>query len=183
MSPEQAAGRLADLGPRSDVYSLGATLYAILTGKPPFDGDSSQVMDDVREGALTSPRQFDRRVPRPLNAICLKAMATRPSDRYASCAELSDELEAWLADAPVRAYRSLAYRVRLKIKRHRTAAVTASLLLTVLLLAGAFLARRSNRLNGEIGHQLQLADLLVASSDLDRGRATARVYRRLPASC
>ena len=78
MSPEQAAGDLDRLGPRSDVYSLGATLYSLLTGKPPFGGsDLRKVLRAVQEGEFPRPRDLDPTIDRGLEAVCLKAMALR----------------------------------------------------------------------------------------------------------
>jgi serine/threonine-protein kinase len=105
MSPEQAAGRLDDLGPASDVYSLGATLYELLTGRPPLEGsDLGEILGRVRSGDIPKPRSRRPEVPPALEAICLKAMAVRPIDRYATARELADDLERWLADEPVAAY-------------------------------------------------------------------------------
>ena len=105
MSPEQAAGNLDELGPASDVYSLGATLYHLLTGRVPFeDRDVSRVLEQVREGRFPAPRALDGSVPAALEAICLKAMARRPADRYLSARALADDLEHWLADEPVAAF-------------------------------------------------------------------------------
>src|SRR5205807_255987 len=104
MSPEQAAGRLDELGPRSDVYSLGATLYCLLTGQPPFaERDVGAVLRKVQQGDFLPPRQVKRDVPAALEAVCLKAMALRPPDRYATAKDLAEEVERWLADEPVSA--------------------------------------------------------------------------------
>jgi formylglycine-generating enzyme required for sulfatase activity/serine/threonine protein kinase len=106
MSPEQAAGRVDELGPASDIYSLGATLYCLLTGRVPFpDRDLGTVLGKVQRGDFPPPRQVNSRVPAALEAICLRAMAVRPADRYPSCASLADDVERWLADEPVSAYR------------------------------------------------------------------------------
>ena len=79
MSPEQAAGRIADLGPASDVYSLGATLYCVLTGKAPFtDPDIAELLRKVERGDFPPPRKLKGWIDPALEAICLKAMATEP---------------------------------------------------------------------------------------------------------
>jgi hypothetical protein len=106
MSPEQAAGRLDRLGPASDVYGLGATLYHLLTGRAPFAGpDQGEILRQVRTGAFQPPRKVDRRIPAGLEAVCLKAMSLQPEDRYPSPRALADDVERWLADEPVSARR------------------------------------------------------------------------------
>ena len=83
MSPEQANGELDLLGPPSDVYSLGATLYQLLVGKSPFTGQNlRELLKNVREGQFPHPREIKPAVPAPLEAICVKAMALRIEDRY-----------------------------------------------------------------------------------------------------
>jgi eukaryotic-like serine/threonine-protein kinase len=130
MSPEQAAGRLDQLGPASDVYSLGATLYAVLTGRPPLDGsDKAEVLRAVQAGDIPRPSHVRPDVPRPLEAVCLKAMALRPAERYPLALSLAAEVERWLADEPVQAYpEPLVKRVRRWLRRHQAVAVGSSVL-------------------------------------------------------
>jgi ABC-type multidrug transport system ATPase subunit len=101
MSPEQAAGRLDQLGLGTDVYSLGATLYCLLTGRPPYKGDMAEVLGKVQRGDFPGPRELNPTVSPALEAICLKAMALRPEQRYPSVTALSEDIENWLADRPV----------------------------------------------------------------------------------
>jgi serine/threonine-protein kinase len=106
MSPEQAHGRQDLMEPTSDVYSLGATLYHVLTGRAPIQGRGAvEVIEAVRQGNFRPPREIHPAVDPALEAICLKAMAHDPEDRYATARALADDLERWLADEPVNAYR------------------------------------------------------------------------------
>jgi formylglycine-generating enzyme required for sulfatase activity len=141
MSPEQAAGDLDRLGPASDVYSLGSTLYAVLTGRPAFeDRDVGVVLQKVLRGEFPPPRQLNRDVPRALEAVCLKAMALRPEDRYATPRALAEDVEKWLADAPVSAYREpWTTRARRWAARHRTAVTATAAAAFVALAAGGYL--------------------------------------------
>ncbi len=122
MPPEQAEGRLDLLGPASDVYSLGATLYCLLTGRPPLGDEPLETMlAKVRKGDFPPPRAIDRRIPPPLESICLKAMALRPQDRYPSAEALADDVEHWLADEPVAAHgEGVLERAGRWARRHRS---------------------------------------------------------------
>ena len=121
MSPEQAAGDLPQLGPRSDVYGLGATLYCLLTGRAPFAGEAVDVILAVQKGEFRPPRTIDPAIDRALEAVCLKAMALKPEDRYGTCRALAEDIERWMADEPVTAWREpVAQRARRAARRHRT---------------------------------------------------------------
>jgi serine/threonine-protein kinase len=148
MSPEQAAGKIEELGPASDVYSLGATLYCLLTGKAPFEGgDAGEVLRRVQRGDFPQPRQVKRTVPAALEAVCLKAMALRPADRYGTARALADEVEHWLADEPVAAYpEPWPTRLARWGRRHRPLVAAA---LALLLTAVAALAAGIVVVNGE----------------------------------
>jgi tetratricopeptide (TPR) repeat protein len=131
MSPEQAAGRLDLLGPASDVYSLGATLYALLTGRPPAGHQG--------DGGRPPPGELTKGVPKALEAVCGKAMALRPEDRYASALDLAGDVEHWLADEPVSCYREPVHvRAGRWARRHQALlASAAAALLVAVLLGGA----------------------------------------------
>jgi tetratricopeptide (TPR) repeat protein/tRNA A-37 threonylcarbamoyl transferase component Bud32 len=141
MAPEQAAGRWDLVGPPTDVYGLGATLYELLTGVAPFRGPALDVLGRVRRGTFEAPRQVSKRVPPALEAVCLKAMALRAEGRYPSAKALGQDVERWLADEPVSAWREpLRVRARRWARRHRTGVSTAAaVLLCAALAAGAAL--------------------------------------------
>src|SRR5262249_54410764 len=104
MSPEQAAGRWDLVGPASDIHRLGAPHYVLLTGRPPFASEvTEETVSRVKRGEFLRPRQVQKKAPPALEAICLKAMAHRPEDRYPTALALSAELEHWLGDEPVSA--------------------------------------------------------------------------------
>jgi tRNA A-37 threonylcarbamoyl transferase component Bud32 len=97
MAPEQAEGRAERIGPRTDVFGLGAVLYEILTGRPPYQApDANVVWEQARQGQVPRPRQLNPRVPPALERICLKTLATDPEQRYASAAELERALRGYL---------------------------------------------------------------------------------------
>ena len=137
MSPEQALGDPDRIDSRSDLFALGATLYHILTGREPYAGeDSAVVLMRVRGGDFPRPRAIDRRIPRPLESICLRAMASRPDDRYGSAAELATEVERWLAGERVLAHdESPLERLARLFWRHRAGALAATAAAFTVLLA------------------------------------------------
>jgi serine/threonine-protein kinase len=137
MSPEQAAGRIDDLDRSSDIYNLGATLYAILTGREPVKAESTKAtLELVRRGAIDPPRSVNPRVPPPLESICCKAMRLEPTDRYPSVRALAEDILRWLADEPVSVHHeSLTTRTIRWARRHKSLVSAASALVLTALVA------------------------------------------------
>jgi serine/threonine-protein kinase len=131
MAPEQAEGRLDLLGPATDVYGLGAILYEVLAGRPPFrGGDTTAVLRLVVHEAPARPRSLESGAPPALEAVCLKALAKKPAERYASARDVADDVRRWLADEPVTAWREpLVRRAGRWARRHRTGVAVAAALL------------------------------------------------------
>ena len=148
MSPEQAMGRADRMGPQTDVYGIGAILYRLLTGQPPYVSpfsavDALQVVRWIKEGSPTPVLELAPRATPELVAICEKAMARDPSVRYADMSELADELRAFLENRVVRAYRTgPLVELRMWVRRNRAVALAGSLALLA-----AFADRKSTRLN------------------------------------
>lgn len=147
MSPEQAEGKLNRLGPTSDVYSLGATLFHILTGQAPFQSDpESPIIARVIDGRFDSPINVAPRVDRALNAVCLKAMSRQQAQRYESPTELAREIERWLADEPVLARRqSVGERAWRWLRKNRAAALAGTAVIIIGAVASAAIAINSKQ--------------------------------------
>ena len=149
MSPEQAAGCVGALRPASDVYNLGATLYCLLTGRPPFGGGvSGEMLEKIQKGDFPRPSAVAQGpVPRALEAVCLKAMATEPGNRYASPRALADEILRWVADEPVSAYtETRGERLRRWSRRHKTWVRGGTIVLSglfLVMMAATYLVNRA----------------------------------------
>jgi tetratricopeptide (TPR) repeat protein/tRNA A-37 threonylcarbamoyl transferase component Bud32 len=179
-APEQAEGRIDLLDPRTDIYGLGAILYEILTGKPPHDGPTTvEVLRNILARETPRARAADPTVPRALDAVCARAMAKARPDRYAKASELADEVQRFLADEPVRAYREpFAARAGRWARRHRSLVAGG----TALLLAGfvsvvivAFLLEgareRTEKERAEAERQRARAEAALLEKDAESRRA------------
>jgi serine/threonine-protein kinase len=130
MAPEQAGG--TNVGPAADAYGLGATLYHLLSGRAPFGGsDALDILMRVVQGQYRPAREVNPTVPAALSAVCQKSMALQPAERYGSAKELAAEVERWLADEPVSAYRE-PWRQRLGRWGRRHRGVVAGLVMLLL---------------------------------------------------
>lgn len=171
MSPEQAHGAHADLTPASDVFSLGAMLYTILTGKNVYEGCSfTDVLRRARECEFTPAREVDRSIPIPLAAICERALNKDPTARYQNARGLSDDIDAFLADQPVTAYTEpWSVRTRRWMRHHpRLVSAALSTLLvasTALTLGVGVLSKK----NAQIAEQRD-----VATQNLQTARNAVR---------
>lgn len=155
MSPEQAAGS-GHTGPASDIYSLGATLHFLLTGRPPVQADSpGAILTAARLGKRTTPREVCTTVPLALDAICQKAMAFDPADRYSNPIQITEDIERWLADEPVSVWRdSASVRWRRWIRKYRALSMAVSITILASLLGLTVFSAMMARHN----HQLQIAN-------------------------
>ena len=184
MSPEQVSGDISRVGAASDIYSLGSTLYFILTGRASVGSDSdARWMEQLKSGRFPRPSTIQRLVPRALEAICLKAMATRPDDRYATALELAADLEHWMADEPVSAVSNpLSERLARFMRRHRAwtqAIATAVSVIAVIAVVFALLLNEqkniaNNRSIAAIAAEAKATNLAEQKSQLAEQEARAR---------
>jgi len=166
MSPEQAMGQWDELGPTSDVYSLGATLYTLLAGQAPISADERMDMPGrVVKGDFPGPRTVDKDVPRALEAICLKAMAPKPAGRYRSPRALADDIERWRNDQPVSVHRDPFSRQLTRwVRNHKGtagAAVAAVVVLVFAAFVGSLLSQRTNERTENVTRAKGLVETLV----------------------
>lgn len=137
MSPEQVRGRPGTVDHRTDIYSLGATLYELLTLRPPFDRDERQhLLRQILEDEPTPPRRLDRAIPDDLATIVMKAMAKAPEDRYPTAQDLADDLRRFLEVRPIRARRPTFIQKAAKwSRRHQPIVWSAAAVLALAVVA------------------------------------------------
>jgi serine/threonine-protein kinase len=173
MAPEQASGSRGSITTATDVYGLGTILYALLTERKPFAGDTPlETIDQVRQQEPVPPSRVNPRVDRDLETICLKCLAKEPQGRYASAEALAEDLERWLADEPIQARPVSAWQRGMKWARRRPLAVAAIALviLTALLLAGGAGWIANDRATRRMATTAEVRKALEESADRQRRR-------------
>ncbi len=173
MAPEQAEGRLDLLDARTDVYGLGAILYEILTGGPPFTGDHAlKVIHRVIHEPPVPPRRLVPDTPPALEAICLKALAKRREGRYDSAKALAEDVQRFLADEPVSAYpEPWAVRAGRWLRRHRTLAAASAALVGTAAVALAVGVVLLSQANARVRRERERAEANFADAREQRRRA------------
>ena len=160
MSPEQAAGKSKHVGPKSDVYGVGAVLYECLVGRPPFREETPlDTLVQVIEGEPEEPRRIDPSIPRDLELICMRCLEKNPEARYATAEALAEDLEHWLAGEPIEARPATMWNRVVRWTRREPALVWR----LVMLIVCAIIAQLSYALgnNATLELHLQVLGLLA----------------------
>ncbi len=173
MAPEQADARVGPIGPATDVYALGAILYEMLTGRPPFQAENvNDLLALVRTADPLPPSRLVPKLPRDLETICLKCLRKEPAGRYAGALDLADDLGRFLGGEPIRARRAPAWERGVKWARRRPAAaalvaVSAAAVVTVLAVVLAA--------NARLQRERDAADAGRREAEAQRRRAVAHL--------
>ena len=159
MAPEQAEGRIDRIDRRTDIYGLGAILFEALTGKAPHGGGSTaELLRRIAQAETPLARSVEPTAPRALEAVCARAMARAPEARYESAAALAEDVQRWLADEPVAAYREpLRVRVGRKLRRYRGLVAAAAVVLVSVSTVSSVLAVQIYREKSRVEKAEQVA--------------------------
>jgi serine/threonine-protein kinase len=181
MSPEQAQGELDELGPATDVFSLGATLYCLLAGRAPYVVEEYEDAKDkelktlqlARHCQYPPPREIDKEIPAPLEAICMKAMSKEAGARYTTPQDLADDVERWLADEAVSAYPDpWTDRFARFIRCHRAASAGVSAVVVTALIGMSAIGVVSR--NNYLRENAQNQKLVAANTQLTEANQRSR---------
>jgi tetratricopeptide (TPR) repeat protein len=172
MAPEQAAGQAKHVGPATDVYALGAVLYELLCGRPPFVGAVGEVLRKAQTDEPESPRRLMPRLHRDLETICLKALAREPRQRYASAIALAEDLERFSRGEAILARRP-GLAARLVRKLPRSPATITALIVGVLAVALAGYVVWSSLLTIRVQKELRAFDKELAQAQWDEPHVVA----------
>lgn len=169
MPPEQAAGKTDDVGPLADVYSLGAILYCLLTGRPPFQAASPlDTLLQVMEREPVSVTSLNSGVPRDLETICQKCLQKEPAKRYASAKDLADDLSRWQRGEPIQARASSTTERAFRWCKRHPARALSLFLLGLLAVGGPVVALYQSALRRESIANLQRAERSAGNAQLGR---------------
>jgi serine/threonine protein kinase/formylglycine-generating enzyme required for sulfatase activity len=195
MPPEQASGHTREVGPHSDVYSLGAVLYSLLTGRPPFQAATlTETLRQVREQEPAPPSRLNSAVPRDLETVCLKCLEKEPARRYTSAAALAEDLRRFAAGEPILAVpASVSTRVAKWVRRRPLIAGLLATVVVVTAIGIASFAWAYQQALHETNHARQEAsraddearranELLTRAEEANRLRIRARVEQLRTAS-
>ncbi len=179
MAPEQAGGKKGEIGPVTDVYALGAILYELLTGRPPFRAATLiDTLDQVRYQEPVAPRRLQPKVPRDLETICLKCLQKEPPKRYASARALAEDLHRFLKDEPIQARPAGIWVRGIKWAKRRPA-VAALVVMTAVVLLGLVTIGLLYQQQKHLEQQQQNSELRRQLADRDRLQKVAQEVQDL----